>query len=156
MRCRKELSVKDSRIFIPVQFGWMGRERYTGAPRGDLAPRRTEALLAMAQYADSPFGQFARMALGAWDDIAVDVLMNAIEAVRARAHGSSIVLVGLLGMLYRWGDSGHLPEGVRKSLAEAIVRYPFRNHDIVSYTAEVLAGQRYPDHTFADGSMGTE
>src|SRR5260221_8206741 len=127
MRCRKELSVKDSRIFIPVQFGWMGRERYTGAPRGDLCPRRTEALLAMAQYTDSPFGQFARMALGAWDDLVVDVLMNAIEVVDRRAYRSSVVLVGLLGMLIRWADNPRFPEALGDALAGAVVRYPFAN-----------------------------
>jgi hypothetical protein len=149
-----EVYLQHTRIFVHVPVWSMGRQPYSAMSGLDLAARRTEALVAMAQYAASLFGQLARMALGAWDDVDVFVLLNAIEVVRERAHGSNRMLVGLLGMLYRWSDQARLSDEVRQALADAIVHYPYRADDILDHAAEVLAGQRFAEQAFGDGRTG--
>jgi hypothetical protein len=163
-----EVYLKNVRIEHHVPLWSMGPQRFSTVAPPDLTARRGEALLAVAQYADSPFAQIARMALGAWDDVEIGVLRQATEMVRCRADRSNVVLVGLLGMLDRWGDHAQFPAEIRQPLEDAVLSYRYGEDEpaddlmeyrsessrILFYAGEVLAGQRYPEHTFADGRTG--
>jgi hypothetical protein len=64
-----EVYTQNMRIGHDVPLWSMGSQRFSAVPAGDLTTRRSEALLAVAQQAESPFAQVARMALGAWDEV---------------------------------------------------------------------------------------
>jgi hypothetical protein len=144
-----EVYLQNTRIYHHLSLWSMGRQRYYPGPASeDLADRRGEALRAVGEYADSPFAQIARMALGAWRDVDSDVLLRAIDAP------SSMQLVALLGMLYRFGDHERFPQQLQRPLEKALLGVTYSESAIVTQAAEILAGQRYPRRIFADGQTG--
>jgi hypothetical protein len=172
-----EVYLHNTRITHDLPFLSLGRQRYAATPDdSDLAARRNEALLAVAEYGDSVYGQIARVALGAWDDVDASVIVRACE------RPDEAVLLALVGMLHRFGtreeggaraagqggleapdaETGHgLPTEVSQAVERAILSYdqwsapgPEASR-IQRHAAELLAGHLFPDRTFVDGHDGT-
>jgi hypothetical protein len=166
------------RIFQTIPLWSMGRQRYKATPSVDLAERRNEALLAAAYIEDSLFAQIARMAWGAWADVDSKVLLTAIERVRRHEDRSNLLLLGLLGMLYRWSNHPHFPQEIRQPLEACILGYHYwldeADHNVMDCTmtdftgmdfiggsnpilfhaCELLAGQLFSERIFADQQSG--
>ncbi len=150
-----EVYLHNTRIVHHIPLWSMGRQRYAASPAvSDLESRRGEALSAVTEYADSVYGQIARMALGAWHDLDASVI------TRACARPDEALLVGLVGMLHRFGAEAALGEEVSRTVEGAVLSYDqwsapgSASSRVLRHAAEVLAGQRYPDRTFADGQSG--
>jgi hypothetical protein len=140
------------------------RNRYSQSPYGTLDERRLEALNDAAQREVNVFSEIAKMALGCWPDVRTDVIMQTIEGINQRKDCSDFYLVGLLGMLCRYGKDSSYPESLRKPLEECVLNFKYwadepgsdamwfwsENHQILFHTCEILAGQLYPERTFTN------
>jgi len=142
---------------------------YSDAPYGTPAARRREALENAARREGDPFGQIARMALGRWRDVQADVLRESVDAAKRHEGDPEVLLLGLLGAVYRYGGADGLPSEVGQALEECLIAYPLgidgahgdalseacSGDPIASWACELLAGQRYPDRTFGySGQLG--
>ena len=159
----KEFHVGNLRIHrrVPLQ---AVRNRYSSGPYGTYEERRQEALLDAAQREQNVFSEIARMALGYWADVNQKAILETIEGINRRQDCSDFYLVGLLGMLHRYGHDPQFPEGLREPLAACILNFRYwmdepgddamcfwtENHQILFHACEVLAGQLYPDHVFTN------
>jgi hypothetical protein len=146
---------------------WITRNRFSEAPYGDFEQRRAEALLDAAHRDVNVFCEIAKMALGAWRDVKLTAIQATIEGVTRRGDCSDFHLVGLLGMLYRFGDDPSFPEELAQPLQRCILGFKYwndepgsdamcyttENHSILFHTCELLAGQLYPEHVFANNGQ---
>jgi hypothetical protein len=139
---------------------------YDDELHGTLQSRRVEALKRAARYEDNVYAEMAQMAIGWWSRVEIRTLTRAIDDVNARRRGSVVDLIGLLGILARYGDDPEFPESLHTPLEEAILNFRYWHDEpgddamdftgearsILFHACEILAGQRYPDRTF--GSSG--
>jgi hypothetical protein len=139
-------------------------KRYSQAPYGTFAERRREALEYAATRGANVFSEIAKMALGRWSAVDTDAIMDAVAGINARKDCSDFYLVGLLGMMHRYGSDPSFPEKLKEPLEECILNFKYwmdepgsdamcywtENHQILFHTCEVLAGQLYPERTFAN------
>ena len=146
---------RDLRITREIDLWSLGRSRYSDAPYGTYEERRREALISAAQWTNL-FAEIAKMALDQW---------NAVEKgniLKSTQNASSSELLGMLGMLERFGDHPNFPKELLQPLEDCILGYPFQPAEffsaedvdnekkhILSCAAEALAGQRYPERTFS-------
>lgn len=138
------------------------RNRYSQTPYGTFDERRVEALTDAARRESNVFSEIAKMALGYWADVKLEVILQTIEGINQRKDCSDFYLVGLLGMLHRYGDHPTFPESLRKPLEACVLNFRYwadepgadsmwfwsENHQILFHACEILAGQLYPDHVF--------
>ena len=69
-----------------------------------------------ARRESNVFSEIAKMALGCWADVKTDVILETIEGINRRKDCSDFYLVGLLGMMHRYGERSLLP-GVAQAAA---------------------------------------
>lgn len=143
------------------------RNRYSQAPYGAFDERRSEALMDAARREGTVFSEIAKMALGAWADVKPDVILQTIEGIDRRKDCSDFYLVGLLGMLHRYGDRPSFPESLRGPLETCVLNFRYwadepgadsmwfwsENHQILFHACEILAGQLYPDRIFTNAGQ---
>ena len=140
------------------------KNKYSESPYGTLEERRVEALTDAAQREENVFSEIAKMALGYWADVKSDVLLETIHGINQRKDCSDFYLVGLLGMMHRYGGDPHFPESLKKPLEECALNFKYwsdepgadsmwfwsENHQILFHACEILAGQLYPDCVFTN------
>ncbi len=140
------------------------KNKYAQSPYGTFDERRGEALLDAAQREQNVFSEIAKMALGYWNDLKLDVIMQTIDGINARKDCSDFFLVGLLGMMIRYGGDVSFPESLKQPLEECVLNFKYwmdepgedamcywsENHQILFHACEILAGQLYPDRTFTN------
>lgn len=146
----------------------VGSSIYSGSPQGSLARRKQEALTSAARRTvPDLFSEIARMALGWWTKVKTSVVMEAIERVNERQINSARTLLGLLGMLYRFGDKPEFPESLKQPLEECILGFKYwhdepgadvmdytaEGHSILFHVCEILAGQYYPERPFTNSGQ---
>jgi hypothetical protein len=144
------------------------KNKYSSAPYGTFDERRGEVLLDAAQRRDgNVFSEIAKMALGYWADVKTDIIMATIAGINQRKDCSDFYLVGLLGMLHRYGDNPSFPASLRQPLEECALGFKYwadepgsdamwfwsENHQILFHTCEILAGQLYPDRLFTNAGQ---
>ncbi|MDH7487309.1 MAG: hypothetical protein QHJ81_13680 [Anaerolineae bacterium] len=143
------------------------RNRYSQSPYGTFDERRAEALTDAARRETNVFSEIAKMALGLWADVKSDVIRETIEGINQRKDCSDFYLVGLLGMLYRYGDNPSFPESLRQPLEECVLNFRYwadepgadsmwfwsENHQILFHTCQILAGRLYPDRIFTNAGQ---
>jgi hypothetical protein len=141
--------------------------RFSTKPYGTYQERRREALIDAAERELNVFSEIARMELGYWSDVQINEIIKTIDGINKRGDCSDFYLCGLLGMLYRYGNSPQFPEALRRPLEEAILNFKYwhdepgsdamcyttENHSILFHTCEILAGQLYPDKIFTNVSQ---
>ncbi len=153
---------RDLRVTREINLWSLGRSRYSVAPYGTYEERRREALRNASQWSGL-FAEIAKMALDQWTDVEAKTILLATT----KANISE--LLGMLGMLYRFGDRPQFPKELLQSLEDFILSYPYPQRDvfdvppvdsesdsILSYAAEILAGQRYPERIFSSNGMTGE
>ena len=152
---------EDVRVQREIPVWGAGWQTYADAAYATPPERRVEALR-HAIRCSGLYSDVARMLLGQWDLVDRAGLLRTIEAVERRELGHEVDLVGLLGMLQRWGDDESFPLEVREALEACLLAYTGWDEDdggaqspeILRYASEMLAGQRYPERAFADGQPG--
>ena len=110
----------------------------------------------------SLFSEIARMALRDWEHIDRKTISDALARVKARMDDSVIDLLGLLGMLARFGKKRRFPKEFKSAIAQAAagIYYTWSESDsnglegenesrqITLYACEILAGALLPDEIF--------
>lgn len=151
------------------------RNRYSQAPYGTFDERRAEALMDAARRDDvrGAFGQgniyseIAKMALNAWAGVKTEVILETIDGINQRKDCSDFYLVGLLGMLIRYGDHPSFPQSLREPLEACALNFRYwadepgadamwfwsDNHQILFHACEILAGQLFPDRVFTNAGQ---
>ncbi|HNT78568.1 MAG TPA: hypothetical protein PKH77_26460 [Anaerolineae bacterium] len=145
----------------------MGNHRYHTVSHGDYEARRREALTEAARLESNVFSEIAKMAIGWWSRLEMKTLLATIEGINVRRDCSDFYLVGLLGMLYRFGDNPQFPADLRQPLEDCILNFKYwhdepgadamwywsENHQILFHACEILAGQLYPDRVFTNNGQ---
>jgi len=140
------------------------KNKHSEAPYGTLDERRGEALLDAAQRETNVFSEIAKMALGYWADVKTDVILQTIDGINQRKDCSDFYLVGLLGMMHRFGNDPKFPESLKPPLEECVLNFKYwadepgsdsmwfwsENHQILFHACEILAGQLYPERLFTN------
>jgi hypothetical protein len=162
-----EVYEKDIRITREISLWNLGMNRYSVTPYGTYQERQQEALANAARRTGTVFSEIARMALNSWSSVEVEVLLQAIEGINQRQDGSDLVLLGMLGMLFRFGNHPEFPEVLKHPLEDCILNFKYwhdqgdgsassfgglhyttENHSLLFHACEILAGQRFPEHIF--------
>jgi hypothetical protein len=137
---------------------------YDDQYHGSLQSRRVEALKRAGRYEDNVYTEMAQMAIDWWSRIEISTLTRAIDDVNARRRGCVLDLLGLLGILARYGENPEFPTSLHAPLEEAILNFRYWHDEpgddamdftseaqsILFHACEILAGQRYPDLTFGN------
>ena len=151
---------RDLRITREIDLLSLGRSRYSDAPYGSYEERRREALIGAAEW-KTLFAEIAKMELNAWADVITGNILKSTQST------SPSELLGILGMLYRFGDHPQFPKEISQLLENCVLGYSYQpvalfdedtdrdSARILSSAAEALAGQRYPDRVFlSNGRTG--
>jgi len=149
-----EVYERNTRITREIPLWSLGRTRYSASPYGTYEERRQEAL-ASATQRTGLFAEIAKMALNQWKTIKPEDILQTAKKT------TPVDLVGLLGMMYRYGDHAMFPQELAQPVEECILNYQYRDSEvsglepvhwesqlILSHACEILAGQRYPERTF--------
>jgi hypothetical protein len=143
------------------------KNRYSQRPYESYGARRLEALKDAAGRGENVYSEIAKMALGWWSRLKPDIILGTIDGVNQRRDCSDFYLVGLLGMLYRYGDDPSFPQTLKQPLEDCILNFKYwldepgsdamcywtENHQILFHTCEILAGQLYPDRSFTNSDQ---
>jgi hypothetical protein len=145
---------RNLRITREISIWNAGRSEYSAAPYGTYEERRKEALVS-ATRREGLFSEIAKMALNNWSAVESQAILQGIQLGRPQE------LLGILGMLYRFGDHAQFPTQLRQPLEDYILGYPFdraealeietnerEDEQILACAAEILAGQYYPERIF--------
>jgi hypothetical protein len=142
------------RITREFELWSLGKSKYSTLPYGTYETRRHEALLIASKWT-GVFAEIAKMALQQWTEIDIENIR------KVAVNASALEVVGLLGMMYRFGDQPEFPEALLQPLEDCILSYPYErtvllpeeeeteSERILRYAAEILAGQRYPQKEFS-------
>ena len=155
------------RITHKLRTWGLGNNHYHEAPYGTFDERRKQALLNAARLEIDIFSEIAKVAIGWWSRLEMDTLMTTIEAISQGRDCSDSYLMGLLGMIYRFGDDPKFPQELKQPLEHCILNFRYwydepgsdtmcyrsENHQILFHACEILAGQLYPDRIFANNGQ---
>ncbi len=133
----------------------MGLAQYTAAPERPYPQRRDETLQHAVRCDGTLFGEIAKMALGMWKAVEPPVLLRVIERVNRRESDCALDLLGLLGMLRRWGNAPDFPKTIKAPLRTCILNFAYEgatgtseSEQLLLSTCELLAGQMYSRRRF--------
>lgn len=143
------------------------RNAYSEQPYGSYESRRAEALYDATRREGSIYSEIAKMELGHWHDIKIEVIEETIASINQRADCSDFYMVGLLGMLYRYSDHERFPKQLLPALEACVLNFKYwmdepgqdamcywsENHQILFHACELLAGQLFPDAHFSNAGQ---
>ena len=150
------------------------KEEYWTEPRGDYESRR-ETFLEFSAGPDDPAGtgnpaglysQISRLELGRSIDEAT--VRDALDRVDKRLDCTDFAVAALLRMLYLYRDGELLSDEMAGAIHRSLIGFKYwmyepgdntmcfisENHQIMFHSDEYLAGQMFPDDTFANGRDG--
>jgi hypothetical protein len=146
---------RGTRITKTLTIWCAGRNQFSQSPYGSPESRREEALQNAARRGKNLFAEVAKMALGAWEKLDQKSITGAVEAVQQQAFGSELLLVGLLGMLARFGEQPAFPAMLPGLIRAASLQYAYRtapttpeDAQLLLLAGQILAGQAFPAETF--------
>jgi hypothetical protein len=162
----REMYEENIRIQSSQEIWVMGNHPYNFQPGSLLADRRSEALRQASQYSGNLFAEIAKIATGRWSIVNLSSIRLAIEEVRKNFCDSSLILLGLIGMVYRFGDHQDFPKELLVEIQTCATNHAYQTQyvlqgsyresdELLRLCCEFLAGQKYPDISFAeDGNPG--
>ena len=100
---------------------WALRGQFATEPFGDYEERRIEALENAAGRDENIYCEIAKMALGRWSQVDAEAITEAIQGINQRRDCSDFYLIGLLGMLYRFGDNPSFPGDLKQPLEDCVL-----------------------------------
>jgi hypothetical protein len=104
---------------------WALPGHFSTTPFGDYAERRIEALKNAASRDENVYSEIAKMALGQWSQVNAGAILDAIDGINERRDCSDFYLIGLLGMLVRFGDDPHFPDDLRQPLEDCVLGFKY-------------------------------
>lgn len=162
----EEYYTGDMRVSRTLRFWGLDNEPYTETPKGSFPERRSEALLSAARCEANIYSEIAKMAVGWWSRLELPLILETARRVQDQnAAPDTPSLLGLIGMLMRFGEEQGFPADLRQPIAAAIAnaRYgepgtvagELESRALLSAVCEILGGQLLPDVTFtASGESG--
>lgn len=150
---------------------WASRNTFSGTPYGEYDSRRREALEHLARMPRDVPAAMAAVRTGRASRIDPGAVSIALGFLTRRCDCADFYALGLLALLYRYGDSPALAPEDRTRIEATLVAFKFwidepgldgmcyftENHQILFHVAAYLAGQRYPDRVFTNsGLTGSE
>jgi hypothetical protein len=143
------------RITREINLWNLGKNRYSAVPYGTFTERCQEAL-SNAAGRENLFAEIAKMALNKWETIETKVILQTL------LNATPLELLGILGILYRYGEHAKFPKELIQPIEECILNFQYKLEDtssirlvssegqrILSHACEILAGQRYPKRKFS-------
>ncbi len=138
------------------------------AEQGTYPQRRVEALLDATRRQGMLFSEIARMALERWAQVREEVLQQTVADLMLGSAEGGCNVVGLVGMLARFGDNSSFPKALKMTLEECVCGFPFwlegrrgnetgqwgESQQILLFAAQIIAGQLFPKRSFTDGQSG--
>ncbi len=139
---------------------------YSDRYYGDYQQRRREALRNASERKDSLYAEIAKLALSEQRVVDRQVIQRALARIDRRQDGSVVDLMGLLGMACRYADDWAFDERLGRSIRDCalgfrywhdepgrdVICYRSESRRILFHACEVLAGQLWPDQTFANAA----
>lgn len=130
---------------------------------GSPDERRREALEHAATRGSGIFAEIAKMEIGRWSRLEMDVIRDAIERVNLCQLGSVLEMVGLLNVAYSYLGSPAFPDTLKDRLRECVLNFRYwldepgrdamcyvsESRQILFHTSQIMAGQLYPDRFFS-------
>ena len=149
------------RITRELELWSLGRSKHSALPYGTHETRCNEALRFASQWTGL-FAEIAKMVLQQWTAVDIQNVKQVCE------NPSPAEIVGLLGLMDRFSGHAEFPRELLQPLEESILNYPYEcrvvldaadegseSERILMYVAQILAGQRYPEHVFShSGNTG--
>ena len=140
------------------------------AEQGTYPQRRVEALLDATRRQGNLFSEIARMALERWAQVREEVLQQTVADLMLGSAEGGYNVVGLVGMLARFGDNSYFPDDLKRTLEERVCEFPFwlegrrgnatgqwgESQQILLFAAQIVAGQLFPERCFVDGQSGQQ
>ena len=165
----EDFYVRGMRVERRLDIYIAGNNEYSTERYGSYQERRREALLNAARRGAerSIFSEIASMELGFWDNLNEDVILDSIGSIDARADGSDLDLVGLLGMAGRYIEEPGFPQGLVEPLRGCFLNFRYwmeepgadamcfwsESDQILFHTCEILAGQLLPEEVFSNAGL---
>jgi hypothetical protein len=164
----------DLRITHKLSMWSTGRQQFATLPVGDAKSRKQEALAyAARQEEESVYREMARIALDRWEMVEEPTLTAALDRVTQRQQDSLVDLLGLLGLLSRFGSHEQFPDNLKTAIETAALAYRYEpvrpvladansagageSRALLAGVCQILAGQVYPDRKFtAHNLTGSE
>jgi hypothetical protein len=143
------------------------KHAYADTPYGTLQERSKEALEHAAKQGKQFYAEIAKLALGRWGAVDRDTIRQAATRINQHQEGSVRDLVGLLGIMHRHPNTHAFPQKLKQAITECVLNgrywhdepgsdimcYTTEDRAILFHTCEILAGQLYPDRTFANAGQ---
>ena len=154
------------RCYIP-------RYPYADVPYGEYQARKREALAALADMEEEPFGALAGLELQKRNSLGKRVLEKSLDFLRERMDCADFYALSLLAALFKFGNAAGartsviLPESEQQAVREALLTFKYwhdepgvdamcwftENHQIIFHTAGYLAGSLFPDTVFQNSGL---
>jgi hypothetical protein len=150
---------------------WAGRNTFSSAPYGDYESRRREALRHLAAMPYDVPAALAALEIGAAERVPSEAVALACHFMEHRYDCADFYAIGLLALLYRYGESPALATDDRARIERAFLGFKYwldepgldamcyftENHQILFHVAAYLAGQLWQEQTFSNsGRSGRE
>ena len=143
------------------------RNSYSSEPYGTMQERRIEALRDAVGRNNGLFSQIAKMALGLWNQLKPEQILESVDKINRRSDCSDFDMVGLLGMVGRFWEDESFPAELRQPLQGCILNFKYwidepgddamcywsENHQILFHTCEVIAGRLFEEETFSNAGI---
>jgi len=139
--------------------------RFSTVPYATDESRRQEALEDATRRPAHLFAEIAKLELGQWALLKPAVIQQATEAIQKQTGDYAIDLVGVLGLLARYGSDPQFPPGLKAELETCVLNFGGWTtasgddndaqdaHAILLATAAILARQLYPTSHQPDGEQ---
>jgi hypothetical protein len=150
---------------------WAGSNTFSPEPYGDYDQRRAEALAHLAQMPYDVPTALAALEIGAVDHVSSEAVALACHFMENRYDCADFYAIGLLALMYRYGDQPALKPADQRRIEAAFRDFKYwidepgldamcyftENHQILFHVARYLAGQRWGNWTFSNsGYSGRE
>jgi hypothetical protein len=143
---------------------WAGRNTFSLTPYGDYEQRRAEALRHLAAMPFDVPAAMAALEIGGVERIPSETVALACHFMEHRYDCADFYAIGLLALLYRYGEHPALAAGDRTRIEAAFLGFKYwldepgldamcyftENHQILFHVAAYLAGQFWRTHTFSN------
>lgn len=146
---------------------WASANEFSQQPYGTYDSRRREALEHLAQMPYDVLAAMAAVETGQARHISSDAVALACHFMDNRYDCADFYAVGLLALLYRYGDHPALRPADRERIENSFRHFKFwidepgldamcyftENHQILFHVTAYLAGQRWPDQIFSNSGL---
>ncbi len=150
---------------------WAGSGHFSTEPYGDYDGRLREAMAHLAAMPLDIFASMAAVELGQSEQIDSEAVRLGVRFMNDRFDCADFYAIGLLSLLYRYGDHPALKSPDRDAIEAAFKGFKFwldepgldamcyftENHQVLFQVVGYLAGQRWPTWVFTNsGYTGHE